>query len=87
MDRRSRYARTKSAATNGKRLFTRIQEWLQPFSLRPLKPRRFCLRTCPSKPGTEEVAARLLTLPLYGGLEEDKIEAVIEGVLAAVDRA
>jgi len=38
-------------------------------------------------PRTEEVAARLLTLPLYGGIEEDKIDAVIEGVLAAVNRA
>ena len=38
-------------------------------------------------PRTEEAAARLLTLPLYGGLEDDKIEAVIKGTLAAVDRA
>jgi hypothetical protein len=33
------------------------------------------------------VAARLLTLPLYGALEDEQIDAVIEGVLAAVGRA
>jgi dTDP-4-amino-4,6-dideoxygalactose transaminase len=38
-------------------------------------------------PRTEEVAARLLTLPLYGALEDEQIDAVIEGVLAAVGRA
>jgi dTDP-4-amino-4,6-dideoxygalactose transaminase len=37
-------------------------------------------------PQTDEVAPRLLTLPLYGGLEDDQVEAVIGGVLAAVDR-
>jgi dTDP-4-amino-4,6-dideoxygalactose transaminase len=38
-------------------------------------------------PRTEEVAGRLLTLPLYGGLEDEQIDAVIDGVLAAIDRA
>lgn len=37
-------------------------------------------------PRTGEVAPRLLTLPLYGGLEDDQVEAVIGGVLAAVER-
>jgi dTDP-4-amino-4,6-dideoxygalactose transaminase len=37
-------------------------------------------------PQTDEVATRLVTLPLYGGLEDDQVEAVIGGVLAAVER-
>jgi dTDP-4-amino-4,6-dideoxygalactose transaminase len=37
-------------------------------------------------PRTDEVAPRLLTLPLYGGLEDDQVEAVIGGVLAALER-
>jgi dTDP-4-amino-4,6-dideoxygalactose transaminase len=37
-------------------------------------------------PRTEEVAARLLTLPLYGALDDDEIAAVTDGVLAAVTR-
>jgi hypothetical protein len=45
-DRRSRYGRLMSLATNRKRLFTRIQEWLQQFALRASKPRRLRERTC-----------------------------------------
>ena len=37
-------------------------------------------------PQTDEVAPRLLTLPPYGGLEDDQVEAVISGLLAAVER-
>ena len=35
---------------------------------------------------TDDVAPRLLTLPLYGGLEDEQVEAVIGAVLAAVER-
>jgi hypothetical protein len=42
----SRCGRLMSAATNRKRLFTRIQERLQPFALRASKPRRLRERTC-----------------------------------------
>jgi dTDP-4-amino-4,6-dideoxygalactose transaminase len=37
-------------------------------------------------PRTDDVAARLVTLPLYGRLTEAQVEAVIDGVLAAVGR-
>jgi dTDP-4-amino-4,6-dideoxygalactose transaminase len=40
-----------------------------------------------SLPRTEEVAPRLLTLPLYGGLADGKVDLVIDSVIAAVDRA
>jgi dTDP-4-amino-4,6-dideoxygalactose transaminase len=32
-------------------------------------------------PRTDAVAERLLTLPLYGGLSDGQVEAVIEGLL------
>ena len=32
-------------------------------------------------PGTDALAERLLTLPLYGGLADEQVEAVIEGLL------
>ena len=32
-------------------------------------------------PQTDSVAERLLTLPLYGGLTDEQVDAVVEGVL------
>ncbi len=37
-------------------------------------------------PRTEDLAARLLTLPLYGRLTDDQVDVVVEGLLAAVRR-
>jgi dTDP-4-amino-4,6-dideoxygalactose transaminase len=38
-------------------------------------------------PRTDHVAGRLLTLPLYGRLAESQVDAVVDGLLAAVRRA
>jgi dTDP-4-amino-4,6-dideoxygalactose transaminase len=38
-------------------------------------------------PRTDAVAARLVTLPLFGAMREEQVEAVIEGVLEAVRQA
>jgi dTDP-4-amino-4,6-dideoxygalactose transaminase len=38
-------------------------------------------------PRTDDVAARLVTLPLYGRLAEFQVDAVVEGLFAAVRRA
>jgi len=36
-------------------------------------------------PRTEDVAARVVTLPLYAHMDDEQVELVIEGVLEALD--
>jgi dTDP-4-amino-4,6-dideoxygalactose transaminase len=38
-------------------------------------------------PRTDAVAARLITLPLFGAMKDEQVEAVIDAVLAAVAQA
>jgi dTDP-4-amino-4,6-dideoxygalactose transaminase len=42
--------------------------------------------SCRELPRTESVAARLITLPLYGSLSESQVNTVIEALLGALDR-